>query len=167
MAPHIQRTTVDLSAFPDLVVIYLGMKVRTLRGLKTLISFGPKISDAIAAKPEGLLLHESLLYSIFPLHTGMRQYWRDFQSLETWARSLPHQKWWTGFVQDSGGTGFWHETYFMRGGMEAIYDDLDELLGLATFAPTQPAKGPMFSARKRLKLEGEPAVSSPVQDDAS
>jgi hypothetical protein len=89
MAPHIQRTTVDLSAFPDLVVIYLGMKVRTLRGLKTLISFGPKISDAIAAKPEGLLLHESLLYSIFPLHTGMRQYWRDFQSLETWARSLP------------------------------------------------------------------------------
>ena len=95
----------------------------------------------------------------------MRQYWRDFHSLETWARSLPHQDWWTGFVKDSGGTGFWHETYFMRGGMEAIYDDLDQLVGLSRFAPVAPAKGPMFSARQRLKLDGQPEVSSPVQEE--
>jgi hypothetical protein len=67
MAPRIQRTTVDLSSFPDLVVIYLGMKVRNLRGLRTMISFGPKLNSAIQAKPEGLLLHESLLFSLFPL----------------------------------------------------------------------------------------------------
>jgi len=166
MAARIQRTTVDLSAFPDLVVIYLGMKVRTLRGLETMISFGPKISSAVQSKPEGLLLHESLLFSLFPLHTGMRQYWRDFQSLENWARSLPHQEWWVAFLKNSGGTGFWHETYFMRGGMEAIYDGLDTLLGFSRFAPTQPANGPMFSARKRLKLGGESPVPSPVQDEA-
>ena len=47
MAARTRRNTVDLSAFPDLVVIYLGMRVRTLRGLRTLISFGPKISTAI------------------------------------------------------------------------------------------------------------------------
>lgn len=165
MAAKIQRQTVDLSAYPDLVVIYLGMKVRTIAGMKTLISFGPKISTAVKAKPDGLLLHESLLFSLFPLHTGMRQYWRDFQSLENWARSLPHQDWWTSFVKDSGGTGFWHETYFMRGGMEAIYDDLDELVGLSRFAPITPAKGAMFSARQRLKLDGKPAASSPVQEE--
>ncbi len=108
-----QRNTVDLSSYPDLVVIYLGMKVRTWRGLRTLISFGRKISAAVDPKPQGLLLHEAILYSLVPIHTGMRQYWRDFQSLESWARSLPHQEWWKDFWQDSGGTGFWHETYFM------------------------------------------------------
>lgn len=167
MAAKIQRQTVDLSAYPNLVVIYLGMKVHTLAGMKTLMSFGPKISAAVKAKPDGLLLHENLIYSLFPVHTGMRQYWRDFQSLEKWARSLPHQDWWTSFVKDSGGTGFWHETYFMRGGMEAIYDDLDQLVGLSRFAPTSPAKGAMFSARQRLGVQGESTVPSPVNEEAS
>jgi hypothetical protein len=55
----LNRSTVDLSQYPDLVVIYLGMKVNSPRGLKTLISFGPKISKSLAAKPDGLLLHEN------------------------------------------------------------------------------------------------------------
>ena len=62
----VQRSTVDLSRFPDLVVIYLGMQVRSLRGMKTVFSFGPRISAAVAAKPDGLLLHESIFYSVFP-----------------------------------------------------------------------------------------------------
>ena len=148
---NITRETVDLSAFPDLVVIYLGMKVRSSRGLLTVLRFGPRISNAVAKKPVGLLLHEPLFFSIFPLHVGMRQYWRDFDSLETWARGLPHQKWWQDFVKDSGGTGFWHETYFIRGGMEAIYDDMNGPLGFARFAPVQVAEGAMFSARQRLR----------------
>jgi hypothetical protein len=150
---NITRQTVDLSNFPDLVVLYLGMKVRSPRGLLTVLSFGPRISAAVAQKPAGLLLHESLYFSIFPLHIGMRQYWRDFDSLETWARALPHQKWWQDFVRDSGGTGFWHEAYFIRGGMEAIYDDIDARIGFAGFAPVQPAEGAMFSARQRLRKQ--------------
>jgi len=86
------RTTVDLSAYPDLVVIYLGMKVNSPRGLKTLFSFGPKIRKSVAAGPDGLLLHENLLFSLWPPHAGMRQYWRDFDALERWARSVPHQQ---------------------------------------------------------------------------
>jgi len=161
----LQRQTVDLSAYPDLVVIYLGMRVNGLRGLGTLLKFGPKIAAAVAAKPEGLLLHEqNIIYSLFPPHFGMRQYWRDFQSLEAWARSLPHQDWWTGFVRDSGGTGFWHETYFKRGGMEAIYDDIFVPLGLSAFASVTPAKGPMFSARKRAGVQGESPVQAPVSE---
>ena len=98
----VQRTTVDLSSFPDLVVIYLGMRVRTLRGVRTLVGFGPEISAAVAAKPEGLLRHEPIFYSLFPLHVGMRQYWSTFEALETWARSLPHSKWWGAFLRDAG-----------------------------------------------------------------
>ena len=37
----VERKTVDLSAFPDLVVIYLGMRVNALTGVKTLFGFGP------------------------------------------------------------------------------------------------------------------------------
>ena len=53
------RQTVDLSAYPDLVVIYLGMTVNMLTGIKTLLGFGPKIEGSVAARPDGLLLHEN------------------------------------------------------------------------------------------------------------
>jgi len=143
------RRTVDLSAYPDLVVIYLGMRVESIRGLKTVFTMGPKIAGAVQAKPEGLLLHEQIIFSLFPPHVGMRQYWKNFELLEAWARSLPHQEWWQHFLRDSGGTGFWHETYFMRGGMEAVYDGVSVLPGLGKFAPVSRAEGPMFSARSR------------------
>src|SRR5258708_35017905 len=82
----VDRQTVDLSGYPDLVVIYLGMRVNTFFGIKTVLGFGPKIKDSVAAKPDGLLLHEPVIFSLFPMHAGMRQYWRDFQSLERgWA----------------------------------------------------------------------------------
>jgi hypothetical protein len=161
---NVRRQTVDLSAYPDLVVIYLGMRVNRLRGLATLMEFGPKISAAVAAKPDGLLLHETIFYSFFPPNVGMRQYWRDFASLETWARSLPHQEWWAGFVRDSGGTGFWHETYFKRGGMEAVYDDIFVPLGFSAFADVVPARGAMFSARRRAGVAGESEIAPPVSE---
>jgi hypothetical protein len=141
------------------------MKVRTIIGLKTLIGFGPKISDSVAQMPEGLLRHENIMYSLFPPHVGMRQYWRDFGSLEKWTRSEPHRLWWTNFLKDSGGTGFWHESYFMRGGIEAIYDDVQMPFGLSSFAPTKLARGPMFSARTRSRIGGAETVISPVPED--
>jgi hypothetical protein len=160
----VERRTVDLTAFPNLVVIYLGMKVNALTGLKTVFGFGPKIANSVAAMPDGLLRHESIVYSLLPPHVGMRQYWRDFASLERWARSEPHMQWWKNFLRDSVGTGFWHETYFIRGGVEAIYDDIKIPLGLSAFAPTSIARGPMFSARTRLGVKGSETVSVPVSE---
>ena len=165
MKSTVKRRTVDLSTFPDLVVIYLGMRVNALAGIKTLLGFGPKISKAVDDKPDGLLLHENLLFSLFPPHVGMRQYWRDFESLERWSRSTPHREWWQSFLRNSGGTGFWHETYFARGGMEAIYDDVTRPIGFMHFAPLAPARGPLFSARKRLGREGMPQAADPITED--
>jgi fumigallin biosynthesis monooxygenase-like protein len=152
----VQRQTVDLAAFPDLVVIYLGMRVNAWTGLRTLLGMAPRIRNAVEQRPDGLLLHEYFLLSLAPPHLGMRQYWRDFDALEAWSRSAPHRDWWRNFLRSSGGTGFWHETYFMRGGMEAVYDDVHVPVGLGRFAPLQPARGPMFSARERAKLAGAP-----------
>lgn len=160
----VQRHTVDLSGYPNLVVILLGMQVRTLVGVKTLFGFGPKIAKSAADHPDGLLLHEAFLWSLIPLHAGIRQYWRDFESLERWARSEPHRAWWKNFLRNSGGTGFWHETYFMRGGVEAIFDDLGKPIGLLKFAPSLPAHGPMFSSRQRAHQAGTSAVESPVAE---
>jgi Domain of unknown function (DUF4188) len=161
MSIKVNRQTVDLSQYPNLVVIYLGMRVNRLTGLKTLLGFGPKISNSVAAAPDGLLLHENFLFSLFPTHAGMRQYWRDPESLLAWTRSEPHREWWKNFLRDSGGTGFWHETYLMQGGMEAIYDDIAKPVGFMRFAPVKPARGPMFGAAHRTgKLhQAEPVVS--------
>ncbi len=150
MPTRVERRTVDLSQYPDLVVVYLGMRVNRLTGLKTLTGFGPKISNSVAAQPDGLLRHENFVLSLFPMHAGMRQYWRDMDSLLAWTRSEPHRVWWKNFLRDSGGTGFWHETYTMRGGMEAIYDDIAAPLGFMSFAPVIAARGSMFTASHRV-----------------
>jgi hypothetical protein len=159
-ASNVDRRTVDLSGYPDLVVIYLGMRVNAVTGIRTLLGFGPRIGRSVEARPDGLLLHENLIFSLFPPHAGMRQYWRDFESLERWARSEPHRDWWRGFLRDSGGTGFWHEAYFMRGGMEAVYVHMVHDTGFLKFAPIRPARGAMFSARERVGRQ-EPSTAAP------
>jgi hypothetical protein len=163
MKSAVNRQTVDLSAYPDLVVIYLGMRVNTFKGLKTVFGLGPQISQAVADKPEGLLLHESIFFSL--RHIGMRQYWRDFESMEAWARTFPHTQWWKAFLRDSAGTGFWHETYCLRGGIEAIYDDMALPTGMMRFASLQPARGGLFSARQRLGLHGEAKLPAPFAEE--
>jgi hypothetical protein len=160
----VDRKTVDLSGYPDLVVVYLGMRVRRPRGLVRLLGLGPQIRKSWQQQPEGLLLHEDLIWSLLPPQIGMRQYWRDLESLERWTRSEPHRRWWQQFLKDAGGTGFWHETYLMNGGMEAIYDDLPAT-GMARFAPVRPARGARFSSRDRVARDERP-VATPVVAEA-
>jgi hypothetical protein len=148
-----ERRTPELSKFPDLVVIYLGMKVKSPRGIKTLLGFGPKIQRAVSQNPDGLLLHENLMFSLFPLHLGMREYWRDFDSLERWARSGVHKDWWQHYLHNPGGTGFWHELYVRNAEIEGAFVDIDQT-GMTRFAPTIPSRGTMFSARRRLRRQG-------------
>jgi Domain of unknown function (DUF4188) len=155
------RETVDLSAHPDLVVIYLGMRVSSLRGLPTVMKLGPQIDKAVASRPPGLLRHERLFFS--PRHVAMRQYWHDFDTLEAWTRTLPHKTWWRDFLRDPHGTGFWHETYALRGGIEAVYIDMPPL-GLGAVAPRHPARGSLFSARRRLARQGD--IPEPVVAEA-
>jgi hypothetical protein len=58
---RVDRRTVDLSGYPDLVVIYLGMRMNRITGIKTLLGFGPKISASAEAQPDGLLQHETVV----------------------------------------------------------------------------------------------------------
>ena len=74
MPTSVNRRTVDLSRYPDLVVVYLGMRVNRIAGFKTLMGFGPQIAKSVEAQPDGLLRHENFVFSLFPAHVGMRQY---------------------------------------------------------------------------------------------
>lgn len=146
---RVKRTTVDLAAYPDLVVMYLGLSLRSPRGILTILKFVQRIRASVKEKPDGLLLHEPIIF--LPLTFGMRQYWRDFESLEAWAGAPPHRAWWKEYLQDAQGTGLWHETYFMHGGVEAIYDNVGSPTGLTRFAPVVPAEGSLFNARMRAR----------------
>lgn len=141
----VQRRTVDLRDHPDLVVIYLGMRVNTPRGILTIVRFARALDKAIHPRPDGLLHHERLIYS--PRQLGWRQYWRDLDSMLAWARSHPHRGWWTDYLREHKGAGIWHETYSMRGGMEAVFDAMPVDVGLAAFAPQASAEGTMFPTR--------------------
>jgi len=52
----------------------------------------------------------------------------------------------------------------MRGGMEAVFDDMVEPTGLLTFAPMQAARGGMFSARGRAHRGGESELAPPISE---
>ncbi|WP_230329568.1 phenylacetaldoxime dehydratase family protein [Nocardia aurantiaca] len=157
--------TADLSEYPDLVVILLGMRVRTPRGILRLLGVGPKLYRSHHDRPDGLLSHEDVVWSLWPPHWGARQYWRDLESLERWTRSEPHRQWWQRFLRDSGGTGFWHEAYFARGGIDSVYDDMSAPAGLARFAPTVPARGRLFSTRGRVRGTA-PEIAPAVTESA-
>jgi Monooxygenase af470-like len=96
------RQTVDLNEYPDLGVMYLGMRVRRPRGLLRLLGLGPQIQKSWKQRPDGLLLYEDLIWSLIAPHLGMRQYWRDLDNLEQWSPSEPHRLWWKQFLKDTG-----------------------------------------------------------------
>ncbi len=48
--------------------------------------------------------------------------------------------------------------------MEAVYIDIDVPLGLSAFATVVPARGGMFSARRRLNMSGEAKLASPLSE---
>src|SRR5579862_3873383 len=138
MAAKIKRTTVDLSAYPDLVVIYLGMRVNSLRGLKDIAQTRPGHQGCGSCQARGSFVtrRPDLFAGPFtPQCASIGLIWNPWR---LGARStMSHQKWWKDFLRDPGGTGFWHETYFRRGGFEAIYDDIPMPIGMMTFAPNQ------------------------------
>ena len=147
MEAKMSRRSVDLSGYPDLVVIYLGMRVNAFEGIRALLGIGPQLASISKDKPDGLLAHEFVLFGL--RHIGFRQYWRDFESLEAFTKSEPHRTWWSSFLKDNRGTGFWHETYRLTGGMEAIYLHMPAI-GFASFAPPLSPEGQNMSARGRM-----------------
>ncbi|MEG3083749.1 DUF4188 domain-containing protein [Sphingomonas sp. PB2P12] len=149
MQAPIDRQSVDLAAYPDLVMIMLGFRLKGWRGLLAMRRIGPGLNAIARRQPDGLLAHESMMFSL--THLGFRQYWRDLEALERFTRSEPHADWWRRVRELSAGAGFWHETYHAKGGVEALYVAMPEPVGLQRFAPERRPVGPFMSARARVQ----------------
>lgn len=160
-----KREAVDLSEYPDLVIIYLGMRANSWRGIPTLAKAGPQIGKVVRSNPDGLLRHEWVFYPKLSPYLGMRQYWRDFDSLERFARGGTHSEWWKKLHSDASGIAFWHETYSASGGMEAVYLNMNKPAGLQAIGAVQPARKSLFSARRRLRLKASETAPSPVSEE--
>lgn len=149
MQAPVNRQSVDLSAYPNLVMILLGFRVKGWRGLLAMSRIGPGLNQIAHDKPDGLLAQEGMLFSL--THFGFRQYWQDMDTLERFTRSEPHANWWRDIRQLSAGAGFWHETYHAKGGVEALYVAMPEPVGLQRFALERLPVGPFMSARGRVQ----------------
>lgn len=145
------RETVDLSTYPDLVVMLLGLKLRSIRALPAFIDIGKGLASISRTPPDGMLTSDQFMFGWN--HVGIRCYWRDLPSLEAFTRQAPHSVWWKSFLKNPNDCGFWHETYSSRGGMEAIYIDLPEGTGFGRFAPIRPPVGSYMSSSERLRSD--------------
>ncbi|WP_294255113.1 DUF4188 domain-containing protein [uncultured Sphingomonas sp.] len=148
MQANTLRDTVDLAAYPELIVVILGFKLRRWRALPAMMRIGKGLAEIKKNPPDGLLGEDGMLFGWN--HVGFRQYWRDLPSLEAFTRSAPHSVWWRDFLKDPQGAGFWHEAYSARG-IEAVYVNLPgQRLGLGMFAPIAKPVGTLMSSRQRL-----------------
>ena len=150
------RETVDLSEYPDLVVIDLGFQVRRIASIPALLRIGKGLGEIARTPPSGLLGSRRML--IGWNHVGIRQYWSDQERLLAFTRQQPHAGWWRDFLSDTQGSGFWHEACFAAGGMEAVYINMSERTGFAAFAPVVAPVGPLMTARDRLAADRDARI---------
>lgn len=147
----------------DFVVFLIGMRFnspwRVDKWLPVATAM-PKMLEVLDRHPElGCLGYQSWAGRT----TLMVQYWRDFESLNRFARDrdLPHLEPWRRFnklVGASRHVGIWHETYQVRAGeYEVIYTNMPAF-GLAKAATHVPVAKRGQSAAGRLGGPDEPAL---------
>ncbi len=157
------RYTADIEG--DFVVFLIGMRInqplRVGKWLPVSMAMG-RMLKVIGQHPElGCLGSQAW----FGRTTLLLAYWRDFDSLDRFARdrSLPHLEPWRRFnrlVRDSGEVGIWHETFQVRAGeYEAVYGNMP-VFGLAAAGRQVRAatKGNTAAARIGASTTDEPAV---------
>jgi Monooxygenase af470-like len=157
------RYTADIDG--DFVVFLIGMRLNhplRIRKWWPVATAMPRMLKVLSQHPElGCLGFQQW----FGRTTLMVQYWRDFDSLDRFARDrdLPHLEPWRRFnraVRASGDVGIWHETFKVRAGeYEAVYGNMP-VFGLAAAGRHLPAgrKADTAAARIGATTADEPVV---------
>ena len=155
MAIRPGRLTAEFTG--PLVVFVVGMRINNFlkpgKWLPVARAMKPMIAELSARPESGFLGAETMLQGRRTF--VLLQYWRDFDSLESYARDRNRQHWpaWTAFnrkIGDDGTVGIFHETYAIQaGGTETIYINMPAW-GLGRVAGTVPATGSRNDARSRM-----------------
>jgi hypothetical protein len=152
----IHRGRFSATTQDDFVVFLIGMRFNKPWKVRSWLSVAramPKMQQELRDNPE--------LGCLGATNWGGRitislQYWRDFESLDAYARDPDqiHLPAWRAFnkaVNDSGDVGIWHETYQVQAGQfEAVYGNMPTF-GLAEAFKHVPASKVGQSAAKRIK----------------
>jgi hypothetical protein len=146
----------------DVVVFLIGSRLNRLRSLPRMLQVGrqmTRMQSELMAQPDLGCLH---MENFFGRVTLSVQYWRDFESLERYARAADaeHLGAWREFnrlVRDSGDIGIWHETYLVpAGSYETVYANMPAF-GLARAGTPTPAGRHSTAASRAGRQSQEPA----------
>ncbi|MBA2961936.1 MULTISPECIES: DUF4188 domain-containing protein [Ramlibacter] len=148
------------------VVFIIGMRINKLwavhKWLPVATAMKPMVDHLMAHRELGLLHAENF---VCWRGAGLVQYWRSFEQLERFARdpSATHLDAWKRFnkaVGADGSVGIWHETFMVQAGQyECVYGNMPKR-GLALAGTHTPVVGSRETAKRRMGLQGEPAVPS-------
>jgi hypothetical protein len=154
------RLTADFER--SLVVFVIGMRINHFRKLGKWVpvarAMRPMIEELSRNPQSGFLGTETLIRDLRTV--VLMQYWRDFDSLEAYARDRDQKHWpaWASFnkaVGSDGTVGIFHETYAVSAGAyETIYGNMPPF-GLGKVAGLIPATGKRNEARSRMKAATE------------
>ncbi len=164
--PEVRRGRYTAHIDGDFVVFIIGMRfnkpLKVHKWVRVAAAM-PKMLRALDEHPElGCLGYEQW----FGRTTMLVSYWRDFASLDRFARGadLPHLEPWRRFnrlVRDSGDVGIYHETYRVRAGeYETVYGNMPEF-GLGAAARHVPVTKRTQTAATRIG--DRPDDESPVE----
>jgi hypothetical protein len=163
MSVNAGRFSADIDG--DFIVFLIGMRFNhplKVHKWAPVVLAMPKMLKAIDEHPEiGCLGYQQWVGRT----TILVQYWRDFESLDRFARDKdqPHIEPWRRFnraVGKSGDVGIWHETFKVRAGeYEAIYANMPTF-GLAKASSVVPVgkKAQAAAARIGATSTDEPVV---------
>ncbi|KUR71569.1 transcriptional regulator [Novosphingobium fuchskuhlense] len=146
-----------------LVVFVIGMRINHFHKVSkwwpVINAMGPMIAELSRNPESGFLGTETMLRSLRTI--ALLQYWRDFDSLEAYARARDQKHWpaWTAFnkaIGNDGTVGIFHETYVVPAhGSETIYANMVPF-GLGKVSGVVPATGSRNEARSRMRgISGE------------
>lgn len=157
------RKTADFSG--PLTVFIIGMRINSFlkvgKWWPVFKSMGPMIAELSRNNESGFLGTEYALCS--PRQIILIQYWKDFDSLERYARSKDEKHWpaWVAFnrsVGSDGTVGIFHETYAVQSGAyETVYANMPAT-GLGKVAGLIDANGSRNDARDRMRASGGQSV---------
>jgi hypothetical protein len=103
-----------------------------------------------AAKSEGFLHQQQLMAEGSGV---LLQYWRSYDELDRWARTLPHMRWWRWLLENAGSDhSFYHEIYQVKTA-EAVYEKGCRPVGAALFTTTStvsPGEGQSKQRQQRF-----------------
>jgi hypothetical protein len=146
--------------YPNLCVAIFGVQFHTEEGMKRYDASGitEEMGPALeAARVEGHLLTRRLQEG----NSGvLLQYWRSYDDLDRWARTLPHMSWWRWLLQNAGpDLSFYHEIYQAKSA-EAIFEKGCQPVGPAVFASTSEVSAGEGRSKDRQQRFVERAKSS-------